>query len=94
MGGFYERLIGLVKQSLRKSIGKICSMVQLETVAKEIEAVVNSRPLVYVGADFSSGFTLTTGDYLSLNPKSGVPSLIKEDRQQDPDFLSDLSSSQ
>ena len=24
MGGFYERLIGLVKRSLRKTIGKLC----------------------------------------------------------------------
>ena len=95
MGGFYERLIGLVKQSLRKSIGKIClTMVQLETVVKEVEAVVNSRPLVYVGADFSSGFTITPADFLSLNPKTGVPSLAEEDRLQDPDFLSKLGSSQ
>ncbi|PFX20422.1 hypothetical protein AWC38_SpisGene15123 [Stylophora pistillata] len=95
MGGFYERLIGLVKQSLRKSIGKIClTIVQLETVVKEVKAVINSRPLVYVRADFSSGFTLTPGDFLSLNPKTGVPSLAEEDRQQDPDFLSKLSSSQ
>ena len=61
---------------------------------KEVEAVVNSRPLVYVGADFSSGFTITPGNFLSLNPKTGVPSLAEEDRLQDPDFLSKLSSSQ
>ncbi|XP_022788921.1 uncharacterized protein LOC111328700 [Stylophora pistillata] len=43
-GGFYERLIGLVKQSLQKSIGKIClTIVQLDTVVKEVEAVINSR---------------------------------------------------
>ena len=24
MGGFYERLVGLVKRSLRKAIGKVC----------------------------------------------------------------------
>ena len=95
MGGFYERLIGLVKQCLRKSIGRIClTMVHLETVVKELEAVINSRPVVYVGADFSSAFTHTLGDFLSINPKTGVPSLAEEDRQQDPDFHSELSSSQ
>jgi len=94
MGGFNERLNGVVKQSLRKSIGKICLiMVQLEIIVKEVEAVVNSWPLVYVGADFSSGFTLIPGNLLSLNPKTGIPSLV-EDRQQDPDFHSELSSSQ
>ena len=61
---------------------------------KEVKAVVNSRPLVHVGADFSSGFTLTPGDFLKLNPKTGVPSLAVEDQQQHPDFLSELSSSQ
>ena len=49
---------------------------------KEVEAVVNSRPLVYVGADFSSGFVITPKDFLSLNPKPGGPSLAEEDRLQ------------
>ena len=94
MGGFYERLVGLVKQSLRKSIGKIClNTVQLETILTEVEAVVNSRPLVYVGADLNSGFALTPGDFLSLNPNTGVPCLATEHQQQDPDFLLRLSSS-
>lgn len=36
MGGFYERLIGLLKRSLRKTIGKLClSNEQLLTVLKE-----------------------------------------------------------
>ena len=52
MGGFYERLVGLVKRSLRKSVGRnLLTDTQLETLIKEIEAVVNSRPLVYVGDD-------------------------------------------
>jgi hypothetical protein len=46
MGGFYERLVGLVKQSFRKSSGKIClNIVQLETILTAVEAVVSSRPL-------------------------------------------------
>ena len=36
MGGFYERLIGLVKRSLRKTIGNLClTNEQLLTVLKE-----------------------------------------------------------
>ena len=43
MGGFYERLVGLVKRSLRKSVGRnLLTDTQLETLIKEIEAVVNS----------------------------------------------------
>lgn len=95
MVGFYERLVGLVKQSLRKSIGKIClNTVQLETILNEVEAVVNSRPLVYVGADLNSGFAITPGDFLSINRYTGVPHLANEDQQQDPDFLLRLSSSE
>ncbi|XP_078364057.1 uncharacterized protein LOC144648336 [Oculina patagonica] len=96
MGGFYERLVGLVKQALRKSIGKIClNIVQLETILTEVPTVVNSRPLVYVGADLNSGFALSPGDFLSLNPKTGVPFLAAEDEKpQDPDFVERLSSAQ
>ncbi|KAL9958393.1 hypothetical protein ACROYT_G035399 [Oculina patagonica] len=45
MGGFYERLVGLVKQALRKSIGKIClNIVQLETILTEVTAVHQEEP--------------------------------------------------
>ena len=95
MGGFYERLVGFVKQSLRKSIGKICLNVdQCKTVLTEVEAVLNSRPLVYVGADLNSGFTLTPAHFLNLNPKPGIPHLDTADLEQDPDFLDRMSSSQ
>ena len=68
MGGFYERLIGLVKRSLRKTIGKLClTSNQLLTVLKEAEAIINSRPLVYVGDDINSGTPLTPAHFLSQN---------------------------
>ena len=74
MGGFYERLIGLVKRSLRKAIGKLClSYEQLLTMLKEVEAVINSRPLVYVEDDIDSNMTLTPFHFLTLNPKIGIP---------------------
>ena len=95
MDGFYERLNRLVKQSLGKSIDKIClTIVQTETAVKEVKAVVNSWPLVYAEAAFSSGFTLTPRNFLSLNPRTGIPSKADEDQQQDPDFFSESSSSQ
>ena len=85
MGGFYERLVGLVKRSLRKSVGRnLLSDTQPETLLKEIETVVNSRPLVYIGDGIDSSITLTPGHFLTLNPKAGVPEL--EFEQADPDF--------
>jgi hypothetical protein len=47
-----------------------------------------------VEADLNSGFALTPGDFLCLNPKLGVPSLAPEDQHQDPDFLGRLGFSQ
>ena len=86
MGGFYERLVGTVKGALKKSIGKIClTEKKLETFLAEAEAVINSRPLVYVGEDFGSGFLLTSADFLGLNPKSGIP-VIEIHGPHDPDY--------
>ena len=51
-GGFYERLNGLVKRSLRKVLGRAkLSYEQVETVLTEIEGILNSRPLGYVYDD-------------------------------------------
>lgn len=82
MGGFYERLVGIVKRNLRKSIGRLClTRIQLETLVIEVEAVVNSRPLVYVGEDISSDKALTPADFLSLNTLHGTPSLTVAEEQ-------------
>ena len=67
-GGFYEHLIGLVKQSLRKGIGrKLLYWDKLLTLLTEVEAIVNTRPLTYVCEDFESGFVLTPTHFLTGN---------------------------
>lgn len=51
-GGYYERMVQLVKRSLRKVLGKAqLSYEELETVLIEVEGVLNSRPLTYVYSD-------------------------------------------
>ena len=52
---------------------------QLLTVLKETEAIINSRPLVYVGDDINSGTPLTPAHFLSLNPNIGLPNFAPED---------------
>ena len=52
MGFNFIVLVGTIKGALEKSIGKIClTEKKLETFLAEAEAVINSRPLVYVGED-------------------------------------------
>ena len=48
-GSFYERLIRIVKECLKKCVGKAkLTYEEIETVIIEIEMVVNSRPLTYL----------------------------------------------
>ena len=84
MGGFYERLIGLTKRALKKTIGKKClTERQLATILTEAEAVLNSRPLVYVDDDINSSSALTPQDFLSLHSLHVIPNLTEE---TDPEF--------
>ena len=46
---------------------------------KEAEAIVNSRPLVYIGDDIQSPITLTPAHFLTRNPKIGIPILDIDD---------------
>ena len=48
-GGFFERLIGVVKDLLRKNLGKaVLNYEELYTILCDVEYLVNSRPLTYV----------------------------------------------
>ena len=52
-GGFYECSVGLVKQGLRKEIGrKLLSWDKLITMITEVEAIIDTYPLTYVYDDF------------------------------------------
>lgn len=47
--GLWERLIGMTKEALKKVLGRAYVSYQtLQTLATEIEAVLNDRPLTYV----------------------------------------------
>ena len=89
-GGFYERLVGLTKRALKKAVGKTClTEKQLVTILAEVEAVVNSRPLVYVDDDINSVHVLTPSDFLSMNPNHVIPDSIssfKDGDIQDTDY--------
>ena len=51
-GGQYERLIGIVKQSLYRVTGKaLLKLKELKEVLMDVETVLNNRPLSYVEDD-------------------------------------------
>ena len=52
VGGQFERIIGLVKQSLCKVIGKAnLKLPELKEVMLDVETILNNRPLSYVEDD-------------------------------------------
>lgn len=64
-GGYYERLIGIVKNCLKRTLDKCLLKVnQLITIVKEIEAVVNTRPLTSVDTELEH--VLRPSDFLTM----------------------------
>ena len=51
-GGQFERMVGLVKGALRKSIGKsLLTFAELKEILLDVEVTLNNRPLSYVEDD-------------------------------------------
>ena len=57
-GGYYERLIRIVKECLRKTLGKArLTYEELETLLLDVEMVINSRPLTYLNNETMESLT-------------------------------------
>lgn len=83
-GGFYKRLIGLTKRALQKTIGNRClTQRQLVTVLTEVEAIINTHPLVYIDDDINSNVILTPMNFLSLQSSRVIPDLLEDN---DPEY--------
>ena len=64
-GGYWERLVRTVKSALKKTIGlKTLTRSELETTIHEIEGVINSRPLTFVGDNIDDKSPLTPSHFL------------------------------
>ena len=89
-GGFWERLVGMVKMTLKKTLGRaFVTLNVLQTTIVEVEAVLNDRPLTYLSS--------TTGDPEPLTPSHllygrRIVSLpypdVEDDEISDPDYHS------
>lgn len=77
-GGFYERLIGIVKICLRKVLyHKKVTEDELSTILTEIEARVNNRPLLYIGDEGDINETLTPSHMLHARRIRTMPLLTE-----------------
>ena len=73
-GGWWERLIQVVKCSLKKTIGRTSlTFTELHTVLLEIEGAINERPLTYVSDEVDSVAPLTPAHFLHIRQPLGAP---------------------
>ncbi|GFW05582.1 integrase catalytic domain-containing protein [Trichonephila clavipes] len=78
--GFGERLIGLVKRTLRRTLGKTSlNHKEMYTVLCDCESLINSRPLTYVTDDVEDLELLTPAIFLQDIREVGVPELDQID---------------
>ncbi|XP_036140495.1 uncharacterized protein LOC118644872 [Monomorium pharaonis] len=73
-GGWWERLVGILKALLRKILGKASlSYESLNTILCDAEAIINTRPLTYMSEDPDDLKPLSPSMFLQENREYGVP---------------------
>ena len=73
-GGQFERMVGLVKTSLYKTVGKDClTWTELTDIILDIEVALNNRPLSYVKDDIQ--FPILTPNTLMFTPPTILPEM-------------------
>ena len=81
VGGWWERLIQMVKKLLRRVLGRaFLSYKETMSIICDCEATVNSRPLTYISEDSRDPLPLTPAMYLQAVPLVGVPDLDHLDK--------------
>ncbi|XP_071033067.1 uncharacterized protein [Parasteatoda tepidariorum] len=79
-GGFWEIMGKLVKNILRKFLGKAClSYEEMCSVLCDCESVINSRPLTYLSEDLDDLIPLSPSMFLQEISTVGVPDLDQLD---------------
>ena len=88
-GGFWERLIGLTKQAVKKTLGRtFVTLLKLETIIVEIEAMLNNRPLTYVSSDITDPEALTPAHLIYGRRILSVPHTIEDPEETiDPSYV-------
>ncbi|UYV62944.1 hypothetical protein LAZ67_2002570, partial [Cordylochernes scorpioides] len=77
-GGFWERLVRVVKSLLGRMLGfSKLNYVQLETALCEVESIINNRALSYISEDDQDLIPLTPQMFLQTNANNEFPELEK-----------------
>ena len=94
-GGFYERLVGMVKKSLRKGMGRrLLYWDKLATLLFEVEAILNTHPLTYICENLDSSFVLTPAHFLTGGCNNAIPFSTDDNDDVDTDYFPKLDSTQ
>jgi len=90
-GGFWERLVGLTKMSLKKVLGRAnVSLLVLQTLVIEIEATLNDRLLTHVLCDIAHLESITPAHLLYGRRITYLPHRwVEDDEVVDPTFGED-----
>lgn len=68
-GGYFERLVRTVKTALVKTLGKsLIGMEEFRTIVSELAAVINDRPLTYLGGETDVPRPVTPAHFLHGGP--------------------------
>lgn len=75
-GGWWERLVGLTKQLLRRVLRRsTLTYTEMETVLCDCESVLNSRPLSFISEGLSEPVPITPSMFIQDVRESGLPEL-------------------
>lgn len=87
-GGWWERLIGLTKMSLKKVLGRArISLVVLQMLVVEVEAILNDRPMTHVSPDLEDAKPLTPAHLLHGHRITSLPhEVVEEQDLTDPTY--------
>ena len=84
-GGFWERLVGLTKNTLKKILGRThITLEGLQTIIVEVEALLNERPLTYTSCDISDPEPISPSQLLQGRRIVTLPYPMTQD--DDPEF--------